>query len=375
MGSIKRLLPVAAALILKVGITALFYLFPGQELINQLQDTTYSIYVILVFDIILFILTLFHFGTASTIDPGIIPRVQDDDEDDQMAPLYKTVEIRGVNIQMKWCSTCKFYRPPRSSHCSTCDNCVMNFDHHCPWLGNCIGRRNYRFFYWYLVCLTIHMIITLACTILFMILKSKQEDSFIVNSAPMIVSIIICVLVFISFFFVCGLMAFHTYLITNGRSTYEQFSSRYLYQSPFDRGYKINWLKTFCAPIPPSLMPPEPHIEMNKSYVCPPGSGGQKYENQTYKVTVKNQSNNSQRINLLAETYDGGSIGTCSMNGDIVLERNGENGHLDASMTNIPLSLSASIQNLTQMTTQSGLVCTLPQENNKKDTVVRVSDF
>ena len=61
----------------------------------------------------------------------------------------------------------------------------------------------------------------------------------------MIVSIIICVLVFISFFFVCGLMAFHTYLITNGRSTYEQFSSRYLYQSPFDRGYKINWLKTF----------------------------------------------------------------------------------------------------------------------------------
>ena len=58
-----------------------------------------------------------------------------------------------------------------------------------------------------------------------------------------------------------------------------------------------------------------------------------------------------------------------------VLERNGENGHLDASMTNIPLSLSASIQNLTQMTTQSGLVCTLPQENNKKDTVVRVSDF
>jgi len=44
-------------------------------------------------------------------------------------------------------------------------------------------------------------------------------------------------------------------------------------------------------------MPPEPHIEMNKSYVCPPS--GQKYENQTYKVTVKNQSNNSQRINLL----------------------------------------------------------------------------
>ena len=40
----------------------------------------------------------------------------------------------------------------------------------------------------------------------------------------MIVSIIICVLVFISFFFVCGLMAFHTYLITNGRSRDTSFS-------------------------------------------------------------------------------------------------------------------------------------------------------
>ena len=62
------------SLIILWNVLLWFFRFPGQELINQLQDTTYSIYVILVFDIILFILTLFHFGTASTIDPGIIPR-------------------------------------------------------------------------------------------------------------------------------------------------------------------------------------------------------------------------------------------------------------------------------------------------------------
>jgi hypothetical protein len=60
------------------------------------------------------------------------------------------------------CVTCNIIRPPGASHCSTCDNCVLNFDHHCVYLSNCVGKRNHKFFYLFLI---FGSISSLYCTI------------------------------------------------------------------------------------------------------------------------------------------------------------------------------------------------------------------
>lgn len=57
----------------------------------------------------------------------------------------------GLIFFEKDCPTCQLPKPARSKHCSECNRCVMLFDHHCLWINNCVGLRNYRWFLAYLL--------------------------------------------------------------------------------------------------------------------------------------------------------------------------------------------------------------------------------
>lgn len=68
------------------------------------------------------------------------------------AESFWTALMSSPQLQhLRLCNTCKVRRPPRCSHCRHCDNCVLNFDHHCYWVGNCVGVRNHRSFVGFLV--------------------------------------------------------------------------------------------------------------------------------------------------------------------------------------------------------------------------------
>jgi hypothetical protein len=67
----------------------------------------------------------------------------------------------GRLLKLKFCRTCLVVRPLGSSHCGICNICVESYDHHCPWVGNCIGRNNYKDFLLFLCFFNIGSIYTL----------------------------------------------------------------------------------------------------------------------------------------------------------------------------------------------------------------------
>ena len=71
------------------------------------------------------------------------------------ADLNVTHQRNGFDFNEKQkkriCAKCNIWKPPRAHHCRYCQRCIIMYDHHCSWVGNCIGHGNLHFFVQYLV--------------------------------------------------------------------------------------------------------------------------------------------------------------------------------------------------------------------------------
>ncbi|XP_075919509.1 palmitoyltransferase ZDHHC20-B-like [Petromyzon marinus] len=60
---------------------------------------------------------------------------------------------------IRYCERCQLVKPDRCHHCSVCDSCVLKMDHHCPWVNNCVGYSNYKFFLLFLLYAALHCVL------------------------------------------------------------------------------------------------------------------------------------------------------------------------------------------------------------------------
>ncbi|PKI56002.1 hypothetical protein CRG98_023589 [Punica granatum] len=155
----------------------------------------------------------------------------------------------GTQIRTFTCGYCSIEQPPRAKHCHDCDKCVLQFDHHCVWLGTCIGQRNHCRFWWYLceeTALGLWTVILYCSYLKTSIARAWWRD---------VIMILLLITLIIALIFLLLLLLFHSYLILTNQTTYELVRRRripYLRSVPervypFSQGICRNLYNFCCA--------------------------------------------------------------------------------------------------------------------------------
>jgi len=118
--------------ILICGVCTVFLYF----IAHKLTQKTWETHAVFGITIGLAALSLTFLFLTYITDPGVVPHATELDIE-RMANLKAGERI---------CYTCKIIRPKRAKHCKWCNHCVEVFDHHCPYVGTCIGAGNYILF-------------------------------------------------------------------------------------------------------------------------------------------------------------------------------------------------------------------------------------
>ncbi|XP_041507939.1 palmitoyltransferase ZDHHC18 isoform X4 [Microtus oregoni] len=225
----------ALTLLLILSTTVLFFFSNCPYLARRLTLAVPIIAAVLFFFVMSCLLQ------TSFTDPGILPRAtvceaaalekQIDNTGSSTyrpPPRTREVMINGQMVKLKYCFTCKMFRPPRTSHCSVCDNCVA---------------------------------FIFACVVTHLTLRS-QESSFLSTLKETPASVLELVICFFSIWSILGLSGFHTYLVASNLTTNEDIKGSWSSKrggeasvNPYShKSIVTNCCAVLCGPLPPSLI-------------------------------------------------------------------------------------------------------------------------
>ena len=98
----------------------------------------------------LFTLTVIFHALAMCKDPGHLKKPE----------KINFMQLMKIFDPVLLCADCEVVRTDRSRHCSICQRCCERFDHHCPWINNCVGLGNHGVFMSFLLSMLTLLILT-----------------------------------------------------------------------------------------------------------------------------------------------------------------------------------------------------------------------
>ncbi|KAJ5469529.1 Palmitoyltransferase erf2 [Penicillium diatomitis] len=254
--------------ILQIIPTALFFGYSAPWLWHNISPAVPILFAYV------FYICFSSFVHASVVDPGIMPRnlhsvpqYSSNDpltvgppSNDWVMVKLATSDVAAMDVPVKYCKTCAIWRPPRCYHCRVCDNCVETLDHHCVWLNNCVGRRNYRYFFAFVSSCTILCLFLIGASLAHVLVYMNREGiSFGASISIWRVPFAMVIYGIIALPYPTSLWAYHLFLVGRGETTREYLNSHKFQKQdrhrPFTQGNALtNWIAVLCRPRPPTYM-------------------------------------------------------------------------------------------------------------------------
>ena len=297
--------------------------------INTSSSITLSIIII-----ILYIPIIFFLFMGGCSDPGLVERNNEYAFYDNRKSVIK-MNIKGHMINLNYCYTCFHFRPPRTSHCAECDNCVENFDHHCLWMGTCVGKRNYKYFYYLVFSVFILCLISAGSSIYYVINYFKIYFNKDKSGDILLIIISLCIVCFVGImfliFFLAKLLFLHSYLISSGITFYEYIKKRYfvtLQIKPYSRGCLRNIVNRIFKKVPSSKLDLKEIIKQNNEKNL--NKSFEKSSNNKMKENENNQCESEERSNNSNDNND--NIYNNNNDFEILRNKNEVNNDLTATL-------------------------------------------
>lgn len=276
-----------ATFVLTVLPAALFFAFSAPWLWRHVSP---ALPILFAYVFYITISALLH---AAFSDPGILPRnlhphpSNPDEERDPLTvgpPTTEWVMVKtfpsnkaskqqvdneaqrattAMEVPTKYCKSCNIWRPPRAHHCRICDACIETQDHHCVWLNNCVGRRNYRFFFAYVGWASVLALMLLSFSLAHIGTYAQQHSiSFGRALSGRSQERVAFAMFLISVFalpYPASLFVYHLFLIARGETTREYLNSHKFMPKdrhrPFSQAnWWRNWVSVLVRPRTPSYM-------------------------------------------------------------------------------------------------------------------------
>ncbi|KAF3534374.1 hypothetical protein DY000_02037875 [Brassica cretica] len=212
-------------------------------------DSLLALLVLALFNFLLIMLLWSYFSVVVT-DPGGVPpgwRPELDIEKSDGNQEYSSLTVGDSSSHIvRYCRKCNQYKPPRSHHCSVCGRCILKMDHHCVWVVNCVGAKNYKSFLLFLFYTFLETtVVAISLFPVFLVFFTDGDSDVTVSPGSLAATFVAFVLNITFALSVLGFLIMHIMLVIRNTTTIEAYEKHTAPNSPYNLGRKQNFEQVF----------------------------------------------------------------------------------------------------------------------------------